>query len=55
MTCTDGGEVFTWGQLGDGTTKAIHRPRLVASLQKRKINREACGLWLRPHPGLVHQ
>ena len=48
VACTDGGEVFTWGdndegQLGDGTTNAIQRPRLVASLQNRKINRVACG------------
>ena len=63
VACTDGGEVFTWGdndegqviipypvqrntvsaQLGDGTTNAIQRPRLVGSLQNRKINRVACG------------
>ena len=40
--------MFTWGdndegQLGDGSTNAIQRPRLVASLQNRKINRVACG------------
>jgi len=48
VACTDSGEVFTWGdndegQLGDGSTNAIQRPRLVASLQSRKINRVACG------------
>ncbi len=42
------GEVFTWGdndegQLGDGTTNAVQRPRLVAALQGKKINRVACG------------
>jgi E3 ubiquitin-protein ligase HERC2 len=42
------GEVFTWGdndegQLGDGSTNAIQRPRLVAALQGKKINRVACG------------
>lgn len=42
------GEVYTWGdndegQLGDGTTNAIQRPRLVAALQGKKINRVACG------------
>lgn len=42
------GEVYTWGdndegQLGDGTTNAIQRPRLVAALQGRKVNRVACG------------
>lgn len=44
----DLGEVYTWGdndegQLGDGTTNAIQRPRLVAALQGKKINRVACG------------
>ena len=48
VACTDAGEVFTWGdndegQLGDGTTNAIQRPRLVAALQGKKINRVACG------------
>ena len=48
VACTDGGEVFTWGdndegQLGDGSTNAIQRPRLVAALQGKKINRVACG------------
>ena len=38
VACTDTGEVFTWGdndegQLGDGTTSAIQRPRLVTALQ----------------------
>ena len=42
------GEVYTWGdndegQLGDGSTNAIQRPRLVAALQGKKINRVACG------------
>ena len=42
------GEVYTWGdndegQLGDGTTNAIQRPRLVAALQGKKVNRVACG------------
>ena len=41
--------MFTWGdndegQLGDGSTNAIQRPRLVAALQQgKKINRVACG------------
>ena len=48
VACTDSGEVFTWGdndegQLGDGSTNAIQRPRLVAALQGKKINRVACG------------
>ncbi|XP_023218340.1 E3 ubiquitin-protein ligase HERC2-like isoform X1 [Centruroides sculpturatus] len=48
VACTDNGEVYTWGdndegQLGDGTTNAIQRPRLVSSLQGKKINRVACG------------
>ena len=48
-TCFFAGEVFTWGdndegQLGDGSTNAIQRPRLVAALQQgKKINRVACG------------
>lgn len=38
VVCTDQGEVYTWGdndegQLGDGTTAAISRPRLVVALQ----------------------
>lgn len=38
------GEVFTWGdndegQLGDGTTNAIQRPRLVAALQGEHLYR----------------
>lgn len=38
MACTDEGEVYTWGdndegQLGDGTTMAAQRPRLLAALQ----------------------
>ena len=41
VACTDSGEVFTWGdndegQLGDGSTNAIQRPRLVAALQVNK-------------------
>lgn len=48
MCNTHTGEVYTWGdndegQLGDGTTNAIQRPRLVAALQGKKINRVACG------------
>lgn len=39
------GEVFTWGdndegQLGDGTTNAIQRPRVVAALQGNKGSHE---------------
>ena len=38
MACTDTGEVFTWGdndegQLGDGTTNAIQRPKIVSALK----------------------
>ncbi|CAH0390182.1 unnamed protein product [Bemisia tabaci] len=48
VACSDQGEVFTWGdndegQLGDGTTSAIERPRLVLALVGKKINRVACG------------
>uniref|UniRef100_A0A0B7BGT1 HECT-type E3 ubiquitin transferase n=2 Tax=Arion vulgaris TaxID=1028688 RepID=A0A0B7BGT1_9EUPU len=48
VACTETGEVFTWGdndegQLGDGTTNAIQRPRLVTALTGKKINRVACG------------
>lgn len=48
VACTDTGEVYTWGdndegQLGDGSTSAIQRPRLVTALQGKKTNRVACG------------
>ncbi|XP_044756400.1 E3 ubiquitin-protein ligase HERC2 [Coccinella septempunctata] len=48
VACSDEGEVFTWGdndegQLGDGTTNAIQRPRLVSALQGKKITNVACG------------
>ncbi|RLU17868.1 hypothetical protein DMN91_010107 [Ooceraea biroi] len=48
VACSDKGEVFTWGdndegQLGDGSTSALHRPRLVHALQGKKITRVACG------------
>ncbi|XP_014251481.1 E3 ubiquitin-protein ligase HERC2 isoform X1 [Cimex lectularius] len=48
VACSDQGEVFTWGdndegQLGDGTTSAIQKPRLVVALQGKKITRVACG------------
>jgi len=48
VVCTDQGEIYTWGdndegQLGDGTTTGIQKPRLVAALQTKKINRVACG------------
>lgn len=48
VACSDKGEVFTWGdndegQLGDGTTNALQRPRLVHALQGKKITRVACG------------
>ncbi|XP_070553640.1 E3 ubiquitin-protein ligase HERC2-like isoform X2 [Ptychodera flava] len=48
VAVTDLGEVYTWGdndegQLGDGTTNAIQRPRLVTSLQGKKITHVACG------------
>lgn len=38
VACTDQGEVYTWGdndegQLGDGTTTAIMKPRLIMALQ----------------------
>ena len=39
---TFAGEVYTWGdndegQLGDGSTNAIQRPRLVAALQGNRL------------------
>jgi E3 ubiquitin-protein ligase HERC2 len=48
VACTDQGQVFTWGdndegQLGDGSTTAIQRPRQVIALQGKDINRVACG------------
>ncbi|XP_077983839.1 E3 ubiquitin-protein ligase HERC2-like [Glandiceps talaboti] len=48
VAVTDQGEVYTWGdndegQLGDGTTNAIQRPRLVTALQGKKITHVACG------------
>ncbi|KAJ8028688.1 E3 ubiquitin-protein ligase HERC2 [Holothuria leucospilota] len=48
VACTSKGEVFAWGdndegQLGDGTTNAIQRPRVVAALQDKKITNVACG------------
>lgn len=38
VSCTDTGEVYTWGdndegQLGDASTNAVQRPRLVTALQ----------------------
>ena len=43
VACTDTGEVYTWGdndegQLGDGSTNAIQRPRLVTALQVNILN-----------------
>lgn len=48
VACSDKGEVFTWGdndegQLGDGTTSALQSPRIVHTLQGKKITRVACG------------
>ncbi|XP_054721916.1 E3 ubiquitin-protein ligase HERC2-like [Uloborus diversus] len=48
VVCTDSGEVYTWGdnnegQLGDGSTSAIQRPKLVPALTGKKINKVACG------------
>ncbi|XP_066141939.1 E3 ubiquitin-protein ligase HERC2 isoform X1 [Euwallacea fornicatus] len=49
VACSDQGEVFTWGdndegQLGDGTTNGIQRPRLITSLEANiKITNVACG------------
>ncbi|XP_033150467.1 LOW QUALITY PROTEIN: probable E3 ubiquitin-protein ligase HERC2 [Drosophila busckii] len=48
VACSDGGEVYTWGdndegQLGDGTVTAIQRPRLVAALQGKHIVKVTCG------------
>ncbi|KAF6037594.1 HERC2 [Bugula neritina] len=41
-------EVFTWGdndegQLGDGTTNAIQKPKLVTGLKGKRITNVACG------------
>ncbi|XP_023713900.1 E3 ubiquitin-protein ligase HERC2 [Cryptotermes secundus] len=48
VACSEQGEVYTWGdndegQLGDGTTNAIQRPRFVVALQTKKITQVACG------------
>ncbi|XP_041973907.1 probable E3 ubiquitin-protein ligase HERC2 [Aricia agestis] len=48
VACTDTGEVYTWGdndegQLGDGTTLAAQRPRLLVALQGKRVSRVACG------------
>ncbi|XP_072935158.1 probable E3 ubiquitin-protein ligase HERC2 [Epargyreus clarus] len=48
VACTDTGEVYTWGdndegQLGDGTTLAAQRPRLLAALQAKRVTKVACG------------
>ncbi|XP_052754599.1 probable E3 ubiquitin-protein ligase HERC2 isoform X2 [Galleria mellonella] len=48
VACTDNGEVYTWGdndegQLGDGTTLAAQRPRLLMALQGKRVTRVACG------------
>ncbi|XP_073941047.1 probable E3 ubiquitin-protein ligase HERC2 [Choristoneura fumiferana] len=48
VACTDTGEVYTWGdndegQLGDGTTLAAQRPRLLTALQGKRVTRVACG------------
>ncbi|XP_026277054.2 E3 ubiquitin-protein ligase HERC2 [Frankliniella occidentalis] len=61
VACSDQGEVFTWGdndegQLADGTTNAIQRPRPVVALQGKKITRVACGsahtlAWSLAQPG----
>lgn len=42
VACTDSGEVYTWGdndegQLGDASTNAVQRPRLVTALQVRLL------------------
>lgn len=43
MACTDAGEVYTWGdndegQLGDASTNAVQRPRLVTALQVSSLD-----------------
>ncbi|XP_048481969.1 probable E3 ubiquitin-protein ligase HERC2 [Plutella xylostella] len=48
VACTEGGEVYTWGdndegQLGDGTTLAAQRPRLLVALQGKRVIKVACG------------
>ena len=49
MACTDNGEVYTWGdndegQLGDGTTLAAQRPRLLMALQVGKVIQVCLGI-----------
>ncbi|XP_050428032.1 E3 ubiquitin-protein ligase HERC2 [Adelges cooleyi] len=48
LALTDDGEVYAWGdndegQLGDGTTHPISRPRPIAALKGKKIQQVSCG------------